>query len=297
MTGPEQGFLLLTSQLGAPERKPLTVAQLRMLATRAGMMKAPAEERDLTVGDLMELGYGEEMARHILQLLSEEELLRCYLRKGARQGCFPLSRLTEHYPAVIRNRLGLDSPGSLWYKGELDLLATPKVALVGSRFLNPANARFAREVGRQAARQGYTLVSGNASGADTMAQEACLEAGGRVIAVVSHGLQEQKVRNRLLYLAEDGFDRPFSPQSALSRNRVIHSLGEKTFVAQATLEKGGTWDGTVRNLRFGWSPVFCFRDGSEAACRLGNLGAQLIGTDALANIVELNRNEINFFDQ
>ena len=297
MTGPERGFLLLTSQLGDPQRKPLTVAQLRILATRAGMMEAPAAERDLSAADLIGLGYGEEMANHILQLLSEEELLHHYLRQAAKQNCVPLTRLTEGYPAVVRQRLGLDSPGSLWYKGDFALLNTPKIALVGSRVLKSANRRFAREVGRQAARQGYTLVSGNAAGADMEAQEACLEAGGNVIAVVSHGLQDQKSRERVLYLAEDGFDRPFSAQSALSRNRVIHSLGEKTLVAQATLEKGGTWDGTVRNLRFGWSPVFCFRDDSEASRRLADQGAVLVGMDALRNLADLKSEVISFFDQ
>ena len=34
MTGPEQGFLLLTSSLGDPHRKPLTVPQFRELAKR-----------------------------------------------------------------------------------------------------------------------------------------------------------------------------------------------------------------------------------------------------------------------
>jgi len=297
LTGPERGFLLLTSQLGDPQRKPLTVAQLRILATRAGMMDAPTAERDLSAADLIGLGYGEEMANHILQLLSEEELLHHYLRQAAKQNCVPLTRLTEGYPAVVRQRLGLDSSGSLWCKGDFALLNTPKIALVGSRALKRENAKFAREVGRQAARQGYTLVSGNAAGADMEAQEACLEAGGNVIAVVSHGLQEQKCREQVLYLAEEGFDRPFSAQSALSRNRVIHSLGEKTLVAQATLEKGGTWDGTVRNLRFGWSPVFCFRDDSEACRRLADQGAVLVGMDALRDLANLKSEVISFFDQ
>ena len=91
MTGPERGFLLLTSQLGNPERKPLTVAQLRILASRASLMQRPGQVRDLTAADLQALGYGEEMARRILTLLSEEELLCRYLRRGANCGCVPLT--------------------------------------------------------------------------------------------------------------------------------------------------------------------------------------------------------------
>ena len=295
MTGPERGFLLLTSQLGNPERKPLTTAQLRILASRAELMQRPTTVRDLTAADLMELGYGEDMARRILSLLSEEELLCRYLRNGAASGCVPLTRVTQGYPVSVRQRLGLDSPGCLWYKGDPALLDTPKVSLVGSRALNRENLRFAREVGRQAALQGYTLVSGNAVGADHEAQQACLEAGGSVISVVAYELNRHQEKERVLYLAEDGYDQPFSAQRALSRNRVIHCLGEKTFAAQAALEKGGTWDGCVRNLRFGWSPVFCCNDGSAAMKQLEQMGAQLVERSELSNIAAIKNETIRLF--
>ena len=295
MTGPERGFLLLTSQLGNPERKPLTVAQLRILASRAEGMERPTAIRDLTVGDLQELGYGEEMARRILELFSEEELLDRYLRRGEKRNCVVLTRVTEGYPVTVRKRLGLDAPGCLWYKGDVSLLARPKIALVGSRDLKRINEDFAREAGRQAAIQGYTLVSGNAVGADQTAQQACLEAGGTVISVVATELEARQERDRVLYLAEEGFDQPFSAQRALSRNRVIHSLGEKVLAAQSSLEKGGTWDGCVRNLRFGWSPVFCFDDGSEAAKRLERMGATLIRRDDLSDISALRPENARLF--
>jgi hypothetical protein len=48
------------------------------------------------------------------------------------------------------------------------------------------------------------------------------------------------------------------------------------FVAQSGYQKGGTWDGTAKNLRFGWSPVACFRDGSTASVELEQMGAYLI---------------------
>ena len=163
--------------------------------------------------------------------------------------------------------------------------------------MNRTNEAFAREVGRQAALQGYTLVSGNAVGADMTAQQACLEAGGTVISVVATELEWHRQQERVLYLAEDGYDQPVSAQRALSRNRVIHSLGEKTFAAQSTLEKGGTWDGCVRNLRFGWSPVFCFDDGSEAMNRLEQMGATLIGFEHLRDLAILEPENMNLFEQ
>lgn len=297
MTGPERGFLLLTSQLGNPERKPLTVAQLRLLASRVEMMEKPAQIRDLEPGDLLALGYGREMAERIVALLDEEALLESYLRRGMGSGCYPLARVTEGYPAVVRRRLGLDAPGCLWYKGDVSLLDRPMIALVGSRLIRGANEAFAREVGRQAALQGYTLVSGNAVGADMTAQEACLAAGGTVISVLATELNQHRERERVLYLAEDGFDYAFSAQRALSRNRVIHTLGEKTLVARSSLEKGGTWDGCVRNLRFGWSPVFCFDDGSEAMTQLEQMGATLIDIEKLQTLAALAPENLTLFEQ
>lgn len=277
----EEGFLLLTSKLGDPARKVLTVAQLRSLAMRIQSIRHQDDGRMLTQQDLLAVGCGREEARQILALLSEEQILHRYLSQGRLYGCTALTRASDGYPAIIRQRLGLDSPGCLWLKGDASILQTPAVSLVGSRELREPNREFARAVGYQAAVQGLTLVSGNARGADRTAQESCLAAGGRVISVVADELWKQPERRNVLYISEEGYDEAFSAQRALSRNRCIHALGLIVFVAQAALHKGGTWDGTVRNLRFGWSMVACFRDGSQSALELEQLGAYLIDMEDL----------------
>ncbi len=296
MTPREEGFLLLGSSFGDPARKPLTVAQLRTLFQRMANMEMPMEDRELTLSDLTALGCGVEQGMHILRLLEEKELLRRYLFRGKRLGCVPLTRVTQEYPARLRKSLGNGSPAVVWAKGDLSLLQRPAVALVGSRDIREPNRDFAAEAGRQAAHQGYVLVSGNARGADRIAQEACLAAGGTVISVIADALAEQRPRAGVLYLSEDGFDLPFSSPRALSRNRVIHALGEKTLVAQCTLGMGGTWSGTIHNLKESWSPVFCFQDGSEAALQLSMLGAQLIGTEQLEKLRDLADGTVSLFE-
>ena len=67
--------MLLSSNLGNPERRPLTTAQLRVLADRAWKMELPDSERDLEVRDFLALGYNRDMATRIVALLSEEDLL------------------------------------------------------------------------------------------------------------------------------------------------------------------------------------------------------------------------------
>lgn len=296
MTGREMGFLLLGSSLGNPDRKKLTAPQLRVLAARVSNMAIPDPDRALAMEDLTALGYGSDMARRILMLLEEEDLLQHYLCRGRQCGCVPLTRVSGSYPLILRKRLGLDSPACLWAKGDLAILDTPAVALVGSRELRPENLAFAQAAGHQAAEQGYTLISGNARGADQAAQKAALEAGGRVICVVADKLQNKDDDPRILYLSEEDFDQPFSPQRALSRNRVIHALGQKTLVAQSSLRTGGTWDGTVKNLRFHWSPVFCFQDGSESINLLSQMGAGLISADALKDLSALTPQQNSFLD-
>ena len=287
MTGPERGFLLLTSHLGETRRKPLTTAQLRVLADRIRNIPMVTEERDLGEGDLLALGYSREMAKRIVSLLSEEDLLDYYLRKARVLGCTPITRISEHYPLHLRKRLGLESSGVLWARGDVNLLHQPMVALVGSRELREENYHFAAEAGRQAALQGYVLVSGNARGADRTAQESCLAAGGSVISVVADELWKQPLRENVLYISEEDFEAAFSAQRALSRNRVIHGLGIITLVAQASAHMGGTWDGTVKNLQNHWSDVYGFDDGSDAMTELSQMGLTLIGTEALADFYDL----------
>ena len=287
MTGAERGFLLLCCHLGDPQRRPLTVAQFRKLArlVRAGE-KSP-DDRDLEPGDLMALGYGKEESRRIVELFAGEALLDRYLQKARRAGCVPLTWLTPGYPQRLLEALGDDAPACLWARGDLSILDRDGIALVGSRDLNPENQRFAHQAGQEAARQGLVLISGNARGADRTAQNAALASGGQVISIVADELQNHAIRDNVLYLSEEGFDLEFSAQRALSRNRCIHALGHAAIAAQCSLQTGGTWDGSVKNLRFGWSPLCVFDDGSESARLLEQMGAVKIGFEDLKDLRNL----------
>lgn len=190
MTGAERGYLLLCCHLGSPERRPLSPAQFRKLARRIRDAEKAPDDRELEIGDLTALGYGPADAAHILELLSEEALLERYLRKAAKSGCVPLTRLTPGYPRRILKALGDDAPGCIWARGDLSILESCGIALVGSRELHPKNEQFARQVGREAAGQGLVLISGNARGADRTAQNACLAVGGQVISIVADALTD-----------------------------------------------------------------------------------------------------------
>ena len=287
MNSREKGFALLTCYLGDPRRKILTVAQFRVLAQRVRQGTPNRSAGELEERDLLALGYDGETAHRIVELLSQEQQLMWYVQKGREVGCRPITRISEQYPQALRKRLGLDAPACLWAKGDLSLLGQPAVALVGSRELRILNQAFAQEAGEQIARQGYVLISGNARGADKAAQDSCLAHGGRVISVVADRLDAHPEQPGVLYLSEDGFDLGFSAQRALSRNRCIHALGISAIAAQCSLQTGGTWDGSVKNLRFGWTPLYIFDDGSESARLLCDMGATMIGFEDLKDLWNL----------
>ncbi len=287
MTPRERGFLLLRSTLGDPSRKPLTAAQYRTLASRVRAMERPVAAREIETSDLTSLGYDRTFANHILTLLDQEDWLDAYIHAGKRNGCIPITRLSPQYPSILVSQLGWDGPACLWAKGNAEILNTPAISLVGSRELEEENLSFARQVGLEAAKAGLTLVSGNARGADRTGQDACLAAGGQVISILADELTAHVPHENQLLLSEEDFNMPFTKQRALSRNKCIHALGQAVFVAQCGLHKGGTWDGTVKNLTSRWSRVFCFRDGSESSLELQQMGADLIGMEDIKYISQL----------
>lgn len=288
----EEGFLLLTSPLGDPQRHPLTMTQLRELERCVLRSEKPTCDRELLSEDIVALGCREDIAQRVIALLSDRVQLQAYLERGNAAGCIPLTRANKDYPLSVRKCLDLDAPGSIWLKGNLDLLNRPSIALVGSRNLYPANEQFAHEVGMMAAKYGFVLISGNARGADTVAQDSCLSAGGSVISIVADSLITKRPTDRVLYISEDGFDLPFSNHRALSRNRLIHTMAQTVFVAQCSNGTGGTWDGTCRNLRNRWSKVYCIADGSAAAVKLYKQGAIMKKASEIDKILADRRKEI-----
>lgn len=280
MTSREEGFLLLTSSLGDTARKPLSVLQFRTLILRSKELPSMRNASTVTMEQMAAMGYDEAMAQRVVRLFGQRREMEAYLQKARQAECEPIALTNPDYPAL--SQLGWNIPGVFWAKGDRELLHKPAISLVGSRELGLENARFAQQVGRLAAKEGYVLISGNARGADTVAQDACLQHGGKVISIVADSLADKRAHKNILYLSEDSFDLPFSSRRALSRNRFIHCMGKMTFVAQSALGRGGTWSGTSQNLNHNWSPVYCFSDGSEAVAALCQRGAAQVSIRELS---------------
>lgn len=272
----------------------LSLAQARELSRRARAAGIGEEDpfRDVTVKDVRRLGYSEYEAGHIVSLLGRERQLDGYLLAAEKAGVTVITRLDNRFPRKLREQLGARCPAALFCRGDLRLLQRPCISVVGSRHLASPGAQFAAQAGRLAAREGFTLCSGDAMGADRTAQEACLRGGGSVLIFPATELVYCPARENVLYAAEGGFELGFSAQRALGRNRFIHAMGEKTLVAQTGFGKGGTWSGSLDNLQHEYSPLFVFDDGSEGALALCARGATPV--QALTSLQALTPAQLSF---
>lgn len=294
MTGAEEGVLLLCCSLGIPEPRPLTMAQFRTLGSRVRASRMAGDPlSDVTSHDLERLGYGQEDAVRISALLRRERALHTYLSAGEARGIYPITRVSPAYPVKISSKQRLSATPVLFAHGDAGLLTQPSVSLVGSRRLNPKNEYFAQAIGELAARDGLVLVSGGAEGADSVAQEACLEHGGSCIIFVADRLIDHRPHPRVLYVSEDGYDLPFSPARALHRNGLIHIQGDRVFAAQCTYGSGGTWKGCMDNLSHHWSDLYVYNDGSDAMEALKSKGA--IGIKLPTNLFDLHNPQQSLF--
>ena len=139
-------------------------------------------------------------------------------------------------------------PVLLFALGNLELLATPSVAIVGSRDHSDYGERTTRRVAGAAAGAGITVVSGMARGLDAEAHSAALDAGGGTIGVLGNGLgvvypaanrrlYQRVQREGLLLTEHPPGDKPHAG-SFPKRNRLISGLASVTVVVEAAAGSG-----------------------------------------------------------
>lgn len=157
-----------------------------------------------------------------------------------------LSEDQQAYPALLREIK--DNPKKIYWSGDIGLLKTRCISVVGSRTTTAYGRNTAKAIATMLARNGITVVSGMAAGIDTCAHEAALEAGGNTIAVLGCGVDicypkenlslMRRIKRKGLVISEFGpGTEPFAynfPQ----RNRIISGLSEMTVVVQARNSSG-----------------------------------------------------------
>lgn len=152
----------------------------------------------------------------------------------------------SHYPKQLFDLI--DAPVVLYAKGDVTLLQSKKVAIIGSRKATDYTIRALKSIVPPLVEKNIVIVSGLAKGADTMAHQAAIQFGGKTIGVLGHGLlhiypkenrklAEQMAKHHLLLTEFPPYVGPKRWNFPL-RNRIISGISDAIVVTEAALKSG-----------------------------------------------------------
>ena len=208
------------------------------------------------------------------KLLGRGFLLSQVIERWQARAIWVVSRADAEYPRRLKARLREDAPAVLYGCGDMALLETGGLAVVGSRHVDDALIDYTITIGRLAARAGSTLVSGGAKGIDQASMRGALEAGGKVCGVLADSLEKTTMNREHRNLLLDGqlvLISPYDPSAgfnvgnAMQRNKLIYALADASLVVSSDLNKGGTWTGAVEQLdKLKFVPVYVRSTGGSS---------------------------------
>ncbi|MGQ0813676.1 MAG: DNA-processing protein DprA [Gemmatimonadota bacterium] len=153
----------------------------------------------------------------------------------------------EHYPEQLR-ALGEYSPPQLYCRGNLELLKSRSLAIIGARDSTEYGDSVAEMFATDLARCGITIISGLARGIDGIAHHSTLAAGGNTIAVLGCGIDvyyphsnarlQDRIAEEGLLISEFVPGTPAHKRHFPQRNRIIALLGSAVIVVEAGPRSG-----------------------------------------------------------
>lgn len=280
-----QAILLLTAPLiagrGSSSSELLTPGEYKRLARHLReIQRQPADLVSPDASELLRACQPVIEESRLQRLLGRGFLLSQVIERWQARAIWVISRADDQYPRRLKARLREDSPAVLYGCGDIGLLDSGGMAVVGSRHVDESLIDYTMAVGKLAARAHRTLVSGGAKGIDQAAMRGALEAGGKVSGVLADSLEKTTMNRENRNLLLDGqlvLISPYDPGAgfnvgnAMQRNKLIYALADASLVVSSDLNKGGTWTGAVEQLdKLKFVPVY-----------VRSTGESSVGLDAL----------------
>ncbi|MFC2023557.1 DNA-processing protein DprA [Chloroflexota bacterium] len=197
------------------------------------------------VHDLRQAGLDSRSIANLIKARSELDLdaeVGRVRRSGVRLLCWD----NADYPVNLREVY--NAPPVLYVRGTIDKRDEWAVAVVGTRKASVYGKEAARMIATGLAQAGVTVVSGLAAGIDTTAHRACLEAGGRTLAVLGSGVDviypsrnhrlAAEVVERGALVSEYAMGTRPEARNFPPRNRIISGLTLGTVVVEADYASG-----------------------------------------------------------
>lgn len=154
----------------------------------------------------------------------------------------------DRYPNQLRDIE--NPPKQLYVKGNIELLKTNIISIIGSRSCSENGIRLAQQFSKELVYQGITIASGMAVGIDTIAHQTTLQEKGKTIAVLGNGFQHifppenielyhQIMENDGLVITEYPPEEKAKSENFLQRNRIVSGLALGILVVEA-MHRSGT---------------------------------------------------------
>jgi DNA processing protein len=188
-----------------------------------------------------------QSAQHIA-LGKSLELAHDEMAKAVAAEAQILCRDDEAWPARLSEIY--DPPLVLYVRGNVEALARPGIAIVGTRHPTPYGIGMAERLSCDLASRGLTIISGMARGVDTAGHRGAIKAKGKTVAVFGTGVdviyprENKKIAEGILecggaLISEFPLESFAAPQNFPIRNRVISGLALGVLVVEA-----GEYSGT-----------------------------------------------------
>ena len=197
---------------------------------------------------------------NFIQILSDAEY---EIEANEKKGIKLITILDEKFPSKLYTIS--DPVLYLYYKGNIDLINTLSVAIIGTRNPNELSKENSYKLSSNLSKQGYTIISGLALGIDAIAHKSCVENKGKTIAVLPSSIDNiQPISNRVLseeiinsngcLVSEYPIGTVLNKFNYAKRDRIQSALSNVIIVPEAN-EKSGTMIAVNKSKKEG-KPVF-----------------------------------------
>lgn len=148
----------------------------------------------------------------------------------------------------------IDAPIILFAKGDSTLLNSGNIiGVIGTREPSLQAVELGSKITKYLAESGWIIISGLARGCDTQAHRACIDVGGKTIAVLPCGYREDAapwILERGLIVSEYPPNTPVRKYRCVKRNRIITGYSKGLYVIE-TGRDGGSMRSVEYALRKG----------------------------------------------
>lgn len=170
-----------------------------------------------------------------------------------------ISQQDDIYPNSLR--LTADAPAFLYCRGNIDLLNSKSIAVIGTREPSEHGKLIGERVTKWFVEQGWVIVSGLARGIDTIAHQTCLANNGKTIAIYGNHLNkvypaenknlvQEILDSDGLLISEYDYHNEGRPSQFVERDRIQAGLSTGVVLVQSDLT-GGSMHASKAILKYG----------------------------------------------